>query len=268
MGGLPTTVAKPQNWLAVEWCYDGIAQRRERAWGMPNVAAESAYGGLRGNIMRTPGERQQNFALECLVNEAASRAGADAIAFRKRHIGEPRLLELMDAAAKAAEWVPRVAPNREAGGVGQGMCVMLRDNAYWVGIAQVRVDGKTGAIRIERFTIAADVGKVINPRQLERCMKGGLVMGISEALQEEVTMDSGRVTSTDWNRYKILTMGEMPEEIRVVQISREDKGYGVGGEAGNAVAPGAIAAAVFDATGRFPRRLPMTPAYVRSLLEG
>ncbi len=76
-------------------------------------------------------------------------------------------------------------------------------------------------------------------------------MGLSEALKEEVTFDTGKVTSTDWSRYKILTMEEMPE-IKVVQISRDDNGFGTGGEAANAVGPPAVAAAFFDATGVQP----------------
>ena len=117
-----------------------------------------------------------------------------------------------------------------------------------------------------KFTIGVECGKIINPRQLDRCMKGGVVMGLSEALKEEVTFDTGKVTSTDWSRYKILTMQEMPE-IKVVQISRDDKGFGAGGEAPNALAPPAVAAAFFDATGVPPRRIPLTPAYVTTLLN-
>lgn len=91
-------------------------------------------------------------------------------------------------------------------------------------------------------------------------------MGLGEALKEEVTFDRQRVTSTDWSSYKILTMAEMPE-IRIVQISRDDKGFGAGGEAPNALAPPAVAAAFFDATGVHPHRIPLTPAYVATLLK-
>ena len=96
-------------------------------------------------------------------------------------------------------------------------------------------------------------------------MKSGVVMGLSEALKEEVTFDSGKVTSTDWSRYKILTMEEMPE-IEVVQISRDDCGFGGGSEAANAVCPGAVTAAFFDATGINAREFPLTPARVSALL--
>jgi nicotinate dehydrogenase subunit B len=98
-------------------------------------------------------------------------------------------------------------------------------------------------------------------------MKSGAVMGLSEALKEEVTFDKSKVTSTNWSRYKILTMEETPE-IKLVQISRDDKGFGGGSEAANAVGPLAVAAAFFDPTGVHPRRLPLTPAYVAVLLKG
>ena len=144
---------------------------------------------------------------------------------------------------------------------------MVRTNGYWVGVAEVTVTPATGVVQVTNFTIGAECGKIINPRQLDRCMKGGVVMGISEALKEEVTFDKAKVTSTDWSRYRILTMEETPE-IQVVQISRDDKGFGVGGEAPNALAPPAIAGAFFDATGVMPRRIPLTPRYVMALLAG
>ena len=240
---------------------------------MPSLAADSAGGGLRGNIMRTPGQRQQNFVLESLINEAAAAAKADAIQFRLEHTTDQRLIDVLNATAKAAGWEPRPSPHRGArktgsGAVtGRGVCIMSRSNAYWAGIAEVTVIPATGAVRVTKFTIGVDCGKIINPRQLDRCMKSGVVMGLSEALKEEVTFDKGKVTSTNWSRYKILTMEEMPE-IKVVQISREDKGFGGGSEAANAIVPPAVAAAIFDATGVQPRRIPLTPAYVTTILEG
>ncbi len=91
-------------------------------------------------------------------------------------------------------------------------------------------------------------------------------MGVSEALKEEVTFDKGKITSTSWNRYKILTMAEMPE-VNIVQISRDDKGYGGGSEGANAVTTTAVAPAFFDATRVPARRIPLTPAYVMSVLK-
>lgn len=273
LGGLPTATSKSGNWVATEWPYDKIVNRLEDAYGMPNLAGDSPNGGLRGNIMRTPGQRQQNFALEGLMNEAAAAAGADPIEYRLAHTSDERLINLVHATAKAANWETRPSPHRGArrGGStlvkGRGMCLMIRENAYWVGIAEVSAVPSAGEVKVTKFVIGAEPGKIINPRQLDRCMKSGVVMGLSEALKEEVTFDKSKVTSTNWSRYKILTMEEMPE-IQVVQLSRDDKGFGGGSEAANAIVPPAITAAFFDATGVHARRIPLTPAYVAKLLKG
>jgi nicotinate dehydrogenase subunit B len=273
LAGKPCSTSKPGGWVATEWPYDKIKIRLEEAYGMPNLAAESAFGGLRGNIMRTPGQRQQNFALEGLINEAAAAANADPIQFRMDHTTDKRLIDILNATAKAAEWKSRPSPGpgspRTGNGplTGRGIGIVVRQNAYWVGIAEVVVTPSTGALQVTKFTIGVDPGKVINPRQLDRCMKSGVVMGLSEALKEEVTFDKEKVTSTNWSRYKILTMEETPE-INVVQISRDDQGFGGGSEAANAVVPPAVAAAFFDATGVCPRKTPLNPANVVTLLKG
>ncbi len=271
LAGMPAGTSKPGGFLATEWPYDKIENRLEQVYAMPNVGADSPFGGLRGLIMRTPGQRQQNFALESLINEAAAAAHADPIQFRLQHTSDPRLINILKATAEAAGWESRPSPHpgaRKTGKdpvTGHGVCIVVRANAYWVGIAEVAVTPATGVVQVTKFTIGVECGKIINPRQLDRCMHGGVVMGLGEALKEEVTFDKEKVTSTDWSRYKILTMQEMPE-IKVVQLSRDDKGFGGGGEAPNAVAPPAVAAAFFDATGVAPRRIPLTPAYVTTLL--
>jgi len=272
LAGMPCAASKPGGWVATEWPYDKVVNRLEDAYGMPNLAGDSANGGLRGNIMRTPGQRQQNFALEGFINEAAAAAGADPIEYRLAHTTDQRLINLLRATAEAANWETRPSPHptaRRSGTTpmtGRGVCIMVRSNAYWVGIAQISVLPNSGEVKVTKFTIGAEPGKIINPRQLDRCMKSGVVMGLSEALKEEVTFDKSKVTSTNWNSYKILTMGEMPE-IKVVQISRDDKGFGGGSEAANALVPPALAAALFDATGVHARRIPLTPTYVSSLLK-
>src|SRR5450432_1257123 len=222
LAGMPGVTPTSDGWVATEWPYDKIQNRLEQAYGMPNLGAESATGGLRGNIMRTPGQRQQNFALEALINEAAAAASADPIQFRIDHTTDQRLIDILNATAKAAGWERRTSPHpgaRRSGTdpvTGRGVSIIVRSNAYWAGIAEVAIIPATGAVQVTRFTIGLECGKIINPRQLDRCMKSGLVMGLSEALKEEVTFDKEKVTSTDWRRYKILTMEEMPE-IKVVQ---------------------------------------------------
>jgi CO/xanthine dehydrogenase Mo-binding subunit len=273
LAGMPCSQPKPGYWIATEWPYDRIQNRLEEVYGMPNLGADSPTVGLRGLIMRTPGQRQQNFALESLVNEAASSTGVDPIEFRLQHTTDQRLIDIINATAKAAAWEPRPSPHpgaRRTGTgpvTGRGVSIMIRENSYWMGIAEIAVTPDTGVVQVTKFTIGIECGKIINPRQLERCMKSGVVMGLSEALKEEVTFDKGKITSTTWSRYKILTMAEMPV-VKAVQISRDDKGYGGGSEGANAVCTPAVAAAFFDATGVHARRIPLTPAHVTTLLKG
>ena len=250
-----------------------IPHQLHRAYPMPNLGVDAPSGvGLRGNIMRTPGHRQNVFALESLVNEAAAGGGADPLQFRMDHEPFPRLAELMAKTAAAAEWQARPSPapgarrTGSAAVTGRGMATVMRFGACWVGIAEVEVVPSSGQVRVVKFTLGVDPGKIINPTHLRRNMEGGIMMGLGEALKEEVVFDRGKVTSNNWRRYPIPTMADMPE-IRIVQTSRDDAGFGGGGEAANTVPAPAIAAAVFDAIGVPPRRTPLTPAYVKQLLD-
>ncbi len=272
LAGMPAGTPSSDPFVATEWPYDKIQHRLEQAYAMPNLGADTAAGGIRGLIMRTPGQRQQNFPLEGLFTLAAAAADADPIQFRIDHTTEYRLVEILKATANAAGWEPRPSPNpnaRRTGSepvTGRGVSIMRRSNAYWAGIADVTITPATGVVIVNHFTIGIDPGKVINPRQLDRCMRSGVVMGLSEALKEEVTFDHEKITSNDWSRYKILTMAETPE-IKVVQISRDNHEFGGGSEAANAIATATVAAAFFDATGVYPHRIPLTPSYVQSILN-
>ena len=145
---------------------------------------------------------------------------------------------------------------------------MFRFDTYWACVCQVSVIPSTGKVTVDRYTIAVDPGIVVNPLQLERNIQAGAIMGISHALYEELMFDESSVTSRDWRTYPIATMADTPPQINVVIISKPEVGkYGGGSEAANALAPSAIAAAVFDASGKVPRRLPLKSAYVQSILK-
>src|SRR5258708_227254 len=102
------------DFVATEWPYDKIQNRLEQAYAMPSLGGESPAGGLRGLIMRTPGQRQQNFALESLINEAAVAAKADPIEFRIQHTTDRRLIDILNATAKEAGWQARPSPHPNA----------------------------------------------------------------------------------------------------------------------------------------------------------
>jgi CO/xanthine dehydrogenase Mo-binding subunit len=143
---------------------------------------------------------------------------------------------------------------------------MFRSGTYWACVAQIAVNQATGIIKVEKLTVAVDPGIVINPAQLKRQVEGGAVMGVSMALLEEVSFDESGIIANDWRSYPILTMADVPE-IKVVMINRPEVGsYGQGSEAANALAAPSIAGALFDATGKVARRLPLKPEYVKTLL--
>lgn len=258
--------------ISTVWPYDKVPAVVESAYGIPNLAHDSASGGLRGNIMRTPWQRQQNFALEAGVEEAAAAAKADPIEYRIRHTTDQRLIQILKETAEAAGWKSRPSPSPTAARAGttpvrgRGVGVVIRSGAQWVGIAEIEVVPATGVVKVLSFTTGVDVGKVMNPRHLTSNIQGGTVMGLSEALFEEVTFDQSKVTSTDWTKYRIPAMGDVPQ-VKTVFTSRDGRGINGGGEAANTVSANAVAAAFFDATGVQPRRIPLTPAYVKSLLK-
>lgn len=254
--------------IADTWIYDVVPAVREQGRGAHHIGQKASPlgAGLRSHSMRTPIQFQQNFPRELAISEAAMLAGKDPLQFRLAHLTEPRFKAILERLRAEANWETRPSPSpaaRSGGGKpvrGQGVSIMLRDNGYWACAAQVSVVAATGEVKVERMTMVADVGIVINPLQLRRQIQAGCLMGVSQALHEEVTFDKGAITATDWSGYPILTMAEMPE-VRVVLCDNPGVGnYGQGSESANALASPAIAAAVMDATGKPIRRLPIRRA--------
>ena len=283
LAGLPTMPAPSEkgvfvgstvNDISDPWIYDGVVTLMERGHGTFQVGQKASplTVGLRDHSMRTPGQFQQNFPRELAVSEAAALAGADAIQFRMDHAKEERVIGVLKAVREASGWDTR--PSRANGSVagaaplrGQGVSVMFRSGTYWACVSHIAVTPSTGAIKVEKVTVAVDPGIVVNPLQLKRQVEGGTVMGVSIALLEELQFDESGITSRDWLTYPILKMADVPE-INVVLLNRPEVGsYGGGSEAANALAAPAIAAALFDATGKIARRLPLKPDYVQALLK-
>jgi nicotinate dehydrogenase subunit B len=271
----PDSISTTANGLSDPWVYDGVPVLMERGHGTFQIGqkASPVAIGLRDHSMRTPGQFQQNFPRELAISEAAALAGADAIQFRIDHANEDRLIGVLKAVRDASGWETRPSPHgkRVSTGAapvrGRGVSAMLRSGTYWACVCEIAVVPETGAITVEKYTIAVDPGIVVNPMQLKRQVEGGAVMGISHALLEEAKFDESGITSSDWRSYPILKMADIPA-IKVVLINRPEVGsYGGGSEAANALAAPAIAAALHDATGKIARRLPLRPDYVQSVLK-
>jgi CO/xanthine dehydrogenase Mo-binding subunit len=267
--------ASTGNRLSDPWVYDGVPRLAEFGHGTFQVGQQASplTVGLRDHSMRTPGQFQQNFPRELAINEAAALAGVDPIQFRIDHTTEERLIRVLKAVRDASGWKTRPSPQARPVSTGdspvhgRGVSAMFRSATYWACICEIAVTPGTGAIVVEKYTIAVDPGIVVNPMQMKRQVEGGAVMGICHALLEEATFDESGITNRDWRTYPILKMADIPE-IKVVLLHRPEVGsYGGGSEAANALAAPAIAAALFDATGKIVRRLPLKPAYVQAALK-
>jgi nicotinate dehydrogenase subunit B len=261
--------------VADTWVYGTVANVHEQGFGTHQIGEKESpiAVGLRDHSMRTPIQFQQNFPREIAISEAAALAKADPIQFRIDHVDSPRFKKILTRLRDESGWVTRPSPAPKASAKGknvvrgQGVSIMLRDNGYWACTAHIAVTPETGEVTVERVTLVADPGIIVNPLQLKRQVQAGCLMGVSQALHEEVTFDEGAVTSADWSSYPILTMAEMPE-LRVVIAGDADADiYGQGSESANALAAPAIAAAFFDATGKPARRIPLKPDYVKAMLS-
>ena len=131
---------------------------------------------------------------------------------------------------------------------------------------EVAVDTASGAIDVQRVVCAHDCGLVVNPDALQHQIEGAIAQTLSRALHEEVTFDTSRVTSVDWESYPILRFPELPA-IEVILINRPDQPLWGAGEAAAVPVAAALGNAFFDATGVRLRRVPFTKARVKEALR-
>jgi nicotinate dehydrogenase subunit B len=223
--------------------------------------------------LRSPARLQNTFAHESFMDELASRAKADPVEFRLRHLSDTRLSDVVKAAAKTANWDSRPSPKpraRKTGVVtGRGIsCVAYeRDNGFSAMVAEIEVNQDTGKISVKRIVLANDSGPISNPDGLRNQIEGGTLQGMSRALLEEVTWDDQKVTSYDWRTYHTLPLGFDIPKIEPVLLNRPDQPACGAGETAITVVAAAIGNAIFDATGARIRQVPFTPERVKAALS-
>jgi isoquinoline 1-oxidoreductase subunit beta len=193
---------------------------------------------------------QHGFFHECFMDELAQAAGADPIAFRKAHLRpDSRAHKVLDAVAKASGWGTPLPK-----GTGRGVAVVESFGTVCAHVVQASLR-EDGYPRVEKVWAAVDCGLVVNPHNAEAQVMGGVVMGLSAAIHEEITIDKGAVVQSNFNDYPILTLAESPE----IAVEFVDSGGPIGGlgEPGLPPAAPALANALFAATGKRIRTLPI-----------
>ena len=218
---------------------------------------------LRTSSLRGLGSPQNSFANESFMDELAFAAGVDPVEFRVRHLTDPRAIAVVEAAARLAKWESGVSHSRSAnsGGIatGQGFGFVQYEGteAYVAAAVDVDVDMSRHTVRVKRVCIAHDCGLIVNPDGLRNQIEGNAIQGISRTLLEAVAFDRSRVTSLDWRGYPILTFAEAPDSIEIELIDHPELPSVGAGEASTSPMPGAIANAIFDATGVRLRAVPL-----------
>jgi CO/xanthine dehydrogenase Mo-binding subunit len=222
--------------------------------------------------LRSPERLQNSFAHESMLDEVAALVKADPVAYRLKHLSDPRLIEVVNAAAKAAKWEVRPSPKpaiRKTGvATGRGIACVLYEgnNGYCALVAEVEVNQDTGKVTVKRFVVSQDCGPISNPDGVTNQVEGGVMQGLSRALGEEVTWDQNRITSVDWRTYRPIYLGGDVPVIESVLINRLDAPANGAGETAITIVAGAVGNAIFDATGARIREAPFTADRVKAAL--
>ena len=197
---------------------------------------------------RSVGYSQNTFFAESFIDELAAAGGKDPLELR-RHLlqGAPRMLHVLNVAAERAGWGEPLAVGRA-----RGIAVVNNIGSFNAQVAEVSV--VDGQVRVHRMTSAVDCGRIAHPGIIRQQIEGGIAYGLSQ-LKGGITIEQGRVVEGNFDRYPVMRIGEMPEvDVHIIDSNEAPGGIG---EASTPTSVPAVTNAVFAATGRRIRRLPL-----------
>lgn len=220
---------------------------------------------LRVSAMRSLGAYMNVFTIESFMDELAQAAGADPVAFRLRHLREPRARDVISLAAEKFGWrAGQVAP--EGRGYGFAFAQYKNLAAYCAIATEIEVNRKTGRTRLVRAVAAVDSGHVVNPDGIRNQIEGAILQSMSWTVFESVSFTEAGVTATDWASYPILRFSGIPDRVEVHIIDRPGEPFLGTGETGQGPTAASIGNAMTHAIGKRLRDLPLTPERVRAAL--
>jgi isoquinoline 1-oxidoreductase beta subunit len=239
---------------------DAVEGARDLQYRIPEVRVEYVRHeppGIPTAFWRGVGATHNVFVVESFIDELAHAARQDPVAYRRALLEKaPRMLGVLNLAAEKSGWSGTIAPV-DGRRVGKGVSVQFAFGSYMAMVAEVSV-GKDGSVRVHRVVCAVDCGQVVNPDQVVAQVEGGVVFGASAALWGQITLDKGRVQQANFGDYRVMRMNEAPR-VEVHIVASSDRPGGIGEPGTSAIAP-AIANAVFAASGRRVRTLPLMQA--------
>jgi isoquinoline 1-oxidoreductase len=211
---------------------------------------------------RAPASNTNVFARESHMDALAALAKVDPLAFRLRHLKDPRMIAVVHAAAQAFGWSAKPGPS----GRGFGLALADSRDTLVAAMAEVAVDRKTGDVKVKRVVVAQDMGVVVNPDGARQQVEGCVTMGIGYALWEEVRFQAGKVLETNFDTYRLPRFSDMPT-IQTILMPNPDLPAQGGGEPAIVVMGALIANAIHDAVGVRMLQLPMTAERVKQALK-
>jgi isoquinoline 1-oxidoreductase beta subunit len=224
-------------------------------YAIPNILVDYQLTetGIPVGFWRSVGHSQNGFFSECFVDELAAASGKDPYEFRRRLLQKaPRHLGVLELAATKAGWGKALPAGQY-----RGIAVMSSFGSYVAEVADVSVDKKSGEVRVHRVVCAADCGRTVNPLTIEAQMQSAIVFGLTAALKGAITINKGRVEQGNFDDYQMLRLNEMPRiEVHIMPSDQPPSGIG---EPGTPPIAPAVCNAIFAATRKRIRRLPIRP---------
>ena len=225
-------------------------------YDIPNVLVDHAMRNppIRPGFWRGVNANHNAIYSECFIDELAHAAGKDPLEFRRKML-KPKHLAVLNAAAERAGW------GKAPAGIYQGLSQFMAYGSYVAAVAEVSVS-KEGRLTIHRIVAATNPGHAVNPAQIERQVAGSFVYGLSAALYGEITVSGGAIEQANFDTYNVMRIDEMPK-VEVVIVPTGDFWGGVGEPTISVAAP-AVLNAIFAATGKRIRSLPLMNHDLRS----
>ena len=237
-------------------------------YAFPNVHVMNNFSPtmpLQTSAMRSLGAHMNVFTIETFMDELAAAAGADPVAFRLKHMQDPRARDVIRLAAEKFGW-PR-PPRKANHGVGFSFGKYKNLMSYVAMAVEISVVPETGQVILERAEVAVDAGQIVSPDGIRNQIEGGVIQSTSWTLYEQLQFDTARIRSFDWSSYPILRYSAVPRILNVHLINRPGLPFLGAAEASMGPTAGALGNALFDATGKRLRDMPLGGDSLRRLID-